>query len=216
MAFTATKPAGGNYAPPPAGMHIARCYQLIDLGTQKKMYQGKETGEARKVRASWELLGEDHMEDGSPFTISKSWFLSLHEKASLRKDLESWRGRPFSREEEAGFDVSKLVGAYCLLNIVQEKGDDNKDYTRISAITPLIKGMAKPAPVNPDFIFDLDDPDMEAFEKFSDKTKEIIMLSREMRARSVGSRPATMASGAPDASNASSGFGPDFDDDIPF
>lgn len=212
MALTATKPAGGNYTPPPAGMHIGRCYQLIDLGTQKKTYQGKETGKARKVRASFELLGEDRMEDGMPFTISKSWFLSLHEKAALRKDLESWRGRPFTREEEAGFDVSKLVGVYCLLNVVQESGEDGKEYTKISAITPLIKGMAKPAPVNPDFIFDLDDPDMEAFERFSDKTKEIIMLSREMRAMRVGSRPATMADSAP----ATGAFGPDFDDDIPF
>ena len=31
MAFVATKPAS-NYTPPPAGMHIARCYRLIDLG----------------------------------------------------------------------------------------------------------------------------------------------------------------------------------------
>lgn len=217
MAFTATKPTGGNYTPPPAGMHIARCYTLIDLGTQKKSYQGKETGEGRKVRASFELLGEDRMEDGSPFTISKSWFLSLHEKASMRKDLESWRGRPFSREEELGFDVSKLVGAYCLLNIVQEQGEDGKDYTKISAINPLIKGMHKPAPVNPDFIFDLDAPDMEAFEKFGEKTKEIIMLSREMRARSVGSRPATMASGSssmPPVGHPA--FAGDFDDDIAF
>ena len=47
MAFVATKPAS-NYTPPPAGMHIARCYRLIDLGTQPKSFQGKPTGEARK------------------------------------------------------------------------------------------------------------------------------------------------------------------------
>ena len=64
------------------------------------------TGEARKIMASWELLGEDRMDDGKPFTMSKSWFLSMHEKATLRKDLESWRGRPFSLEEESSFDVS--------------------------------------------------------------------------------------------------------------
>ena len=96
MAFVATKPAS-NYTPPPAGMHIARCYRLIDLGTQPKSFQGKPTGEARKIMASWELLGEDRMDDGKPFTMSKSWFLSMHEKATLRKDLESWRGRPTRR-----------------------------------------------------------------------------------------------------------------------
>lgn len=211
MAFVATKPVS-NYTPPPAGMHIARCYRLIDLGTQPKSYQGKPTGEARKIMASWELLGDDRMDDGKPFTISKSWFLSMHEKASLRKDLESWRGKPFTAEEEHSFDVSKLLGAYCLLNVVQETGADGNNYTQIKAITPLIKGMPKPEPVNDNFIFDADEPDMAAFEKFSDKMKETISGSREWKARRAGTRPATTATGA---TNSGSGFD-DMDDDIPF
>lgn len=211
MAFVATKPTS-NYTPPPAGMHIGRCYRLIDLGTQPKSYQGKPTGEARKIMASWELLGDDRMEDGKPFTISKSWFLSMHEKATLRKDLESWRGKPFTPDEEHSFDVSKLLGAYCLLNVIQEQGNDGSLYTKIKAITPLIKGMPKPAAVNPDFIFDADTPDMEAFEKFSDKMKDLIRGCREWRARAAGNRPSTTAS-AP-AKNGS-GFD-DMDDDIPF
>jgi hypothetical protein len=211
MAFVATKPVS-NYTPPPAGMHIARCYRLIDLGTQPKSYQGKPTGEARKVMASWELLGDERMDDGKPFTISKSWFLSLHEKAALRKDLESWRGRPFTIEEEASFDVSKLLGAYCLLNVVQEQGNDGSLYTQIKAITPLIKGMPKPAAVNPDFIFDADEPDMVAFEKFSDKMKELINGCREWRTKKAGGRPATTAT---NPASTGSGFD-DMDDDIPF
>jgi hypothetical protein len=211
MAFVATKPVS-NYTPPPAGMHIARCYRLIDLGTQPKSYQGKPTGEARKIMASWELLGDDRMDDGKPFTISKSWFLSMHEKASLRKDLESWRGKPFTAEEEHSFDVSKLLGAYCLLNVVQEAGADGNNYTQIKAITPLIKGMPKPDPVNENFIFDADEPDMAAFEKFSDKMKETISGSREWKARRAGTRPATTATGA---TSSGSGFD-DMDDDIPF
>lgn len=211
MAFVATKPQS-NYTPPPAGMHVARCYRLIDLGTQPKSYQGKPTGEARKIMASWELLGDERMDDGKPFTISKSWFLSMHEKASLRKDLESWRGKPFTAEEEHSFDVSKLLGAYCLLNVVQEAGADGNTYTQIKAITPLIKGMPKPDPVNDNFIFDADEPDMAAFEKFSDKMKETISSSREWKARRAGTRPATTATGT---TNSGSGFD-DMDDDIPF
>lgn len=210
MGFTATKPVS-NYTPPPAGMHIARCYRLIDLGTQPKSYQGKPTGEARKIMASFELLGEERMDDGKPFTISKSWFLSMHEKAALRKDLESWRGKPFTADEEHSFDVSRLLGAYCLLNVVQETGDNGNTYTQIKAITPLIKGMPKPEPVNQNFIFDADEPDMDAFEKFSDKMKDLIRGSREWRARAAGGRPATTAT----ASTGGSGFD-DMDDDIPF
>lgn len=211
MAFVATKPQS-NYTPPPAGMHIARCYRLIDLGTQPKSFQGQAKGEARKIMASWELLGEDRMEDGKPYTISKSWFLSMHEKASLRKDLESWRGKPFNREEEASFDVSKLLGAYCLINVIQEQGQDGNTYTKIGAITPLLKGMPKPDAVNKNVIFDADEPDMELFGTFSDKMKETIQACREWRVKKAGGRPATTAT-AP--AGAPSGFD-DMDDDIPF
>lgn len=182
-------------------MHVARCFSLIDLGTQKKTYQGQDKGEARKIRVGWELLGEDKMDDGKPFAISKSYFLSLHEKAALRKDLESWRGRPFTSDEESMFDVSKLLNVYCMLNVIREQGQDGNEYTKIAAITPLPKGMPKPEGVNPEFVFDLDDPDMDAFSKFSDKTKEIIEASREWKARKGGVRAATTAtktSGADD------------------
>jgi hypothetical protein len=211
MAFVATKPQS-NYTPPPAGMHVARCYRLIDLGTQPKSFQGQSKGEARKIMASWELLGDERMDDGKPFTISKSWFLSMHEKATLRKDLESWRGRPFTAEEEHSFDVSKLLGAYCLINVIQEQGQDGNTYTKIGAITPMLKGMPKPEPVNDATVFDADEPDMEMFSKFSDKMKETIQNSREWKARRAGGRPATTATGA---SQATSGFD-DMDDDIPW
>lgn len=210
MAFVATKPQS-NYTPPPAGMHIARCFRLIDLGTQPKSYQGQAKGEARKIMATWELLGEDRMEDGKPFTISKSWFLSMHEKASLRKDLESWRGKPFTADEENSFDVSRLLGAYCLINVIQEQGQDGNTYTKIGAITPLLKGMPKPEPVNQNVIFDADEPDMDLFATFSDKMKELIQGSREWRVRKAGGKPATTAT----ATGGGSGFD-DMDDDIPF
>lgn len=212
MGFTATKPLGGNYSPPPAGMHIARCYRLIDLGTQPKSYQGKPTGEARKVMAGFELLGDDVMPDGRPYTINKSWFLSLHEKATLRKDLESWRGRAFTAEEEGSFDVSKLLGAYCLLNIGEEVGDDGAAYTKIKAINPVMKGMTKPPAKNDNILFDADEPDMQLYESFSDKLKETINSSREWKARKAGGKPATAASNAGGA-----GGDDDMDDgSIPF
>jgi hypothetical protein len=191
MAFIATKPEGGNFEPAPVGMHIARCFKLIDLGTQQKSYQGKPTGAGRKVSIAWELLGEDRMQDGRPFSLTKSYFLSLHEKAAMRKDLESWRGKPFTPEEEGAFDVSKLLGAYCMLNVIRESGENGKEYTKISAITPMMKGLQKPQPVNEIAVFDLENPDMAMFEAFHDKLKEIIQSSPEWKARQGGMRQAT-------------------------
>lgn len=211
MAFIATKPQG-TFSPPPPGMHVARCYRLIDLGTQPKSYQGQPKGEARKIMAGFELLGDERMEDGRPYTISRSWFLSMHEKASLRRDLESWRGRKFTAEEEAGFDVAKLLGAYCMINVVEEVRDGEKR-TNIGSINPLPKGMPKPAAVNADVIFDVDAPDADLFNSFGDKLKETIRGSREYRARAAGSRPSTTA--AKPAAAGGGGFD-DMDDDVPF
>ena len=45
-----------------------------------------------------------------PMTINKSYTVSLHDKASLRKDLAAWRGKDFSDEEAKGFDVQYLEG----------------------------------------------------------------------------------------------------------
>ena len=101
MGFIATDAGGGNFKRVPQGVHIGRCYSLIDLGTQVSdgQYGLKEQ---HKIRIGWELFGED--EDGQPLTvdvdgkqmpmtISKSYTVSLHEKSNLRKELAAWRGR---------------------------------------------------------------------------------------------------------------------------
>ena len=59
--------------------------------------------------------------DGKPFLISRRYSLSLHEKSSLRRDLESWRGRAFTQEELRGFDLEVLIGVGCLVSVVHEQ-----------------------------------------------------------------------------------------------
>jgi hypothetical protein len=173
------KNEGGNFEMTPEGVHIARCYRMVDLGTQESEWQGTKK-KAHKIMISWELLGEDRMADGNTFTISKRYTLSLHEKAQLRGDLEAWRGRAFSPEEEAQFDVTKVLGAYCMLNIVHET-TNGKTYANIASIMPLPKGMPKPPSPNEAYVFDLDNPDMEIFERFGDKLKATIMAAPEWK-----------------------------------
>jgi hypothetical protein len=43
--------------------------------------------------------------------------LSLNEQANLRSILEGWRGKAFSEEELAGFDIAALLGKPCLVDI---------------------------------------------------------------------------------------------------
>lgn len=48
------------YTPAPEGNHPARCLSLIDLGTQKSTFQGKEKA-LRKVLITFELPEETHV-----------------------------------------------------------------------------------------------------------------------------------------------------------
>lgn len=188
MGFVAKDSGGGDFKRVPAGVYIGRCYSLIDLGTQLTTGQYGEKMQ-HKIRIGWELFGE--AEDGSPLTvvidgkempmtISKSYTVSLHEKASLRKDLAAWRGKDFTDEEAKAFDVSKLLGAYCMVNCTQSE-TNGKTYTNVAGLTPLPGALknAKPAAVHDYVKFDLDEPDMEVFNTFHEKLQDAIKRSPE-------------------------------------
>ena len=62
----------------------------------------------------------------------------MSEKANLRKDLEGWRGKSFTESELEGFDLEKLIGSNCMLNIVYNK----KGKAKISGISKLMAGLS--------------------------------------------------------------------------
>ena len=148
MPLTASAKSGSTSTPAPAGTHIARCVQVIDLGTQVDDGQfGRKI--QPKLRLTWELPNELHVfkeENGEePFVVGKEYTLNLGDKSNLRKDLESWRGRPFTAEELEGFDVSKLLGAACMLNIIHKnKKDGSGVFANIAGISPMMKGVKCP------------------------------------------------------------------------
>lgn len=150
------KVSGNNessYQLPPAGIHRAVLFQVCDLGIQETTWQGV-TKHQHKVRFAWELTDE-LMDDGKPFSVSKQYTANLGSKANLRKDLESWRGRPFTNEELDGFDLQNVLGAPCMVNVVHNE-NNGKTYANVTAVTPLAKGMEKPVAHNPLLHFDLD------------------------------------------------------------
>lgn len=188
MAFVASDSGGGNFKRVPAGAYIGRCFSLVDLGTQLSSGQYGEKLQ-HKIRIGWELFGED--EDGNPLTIdvdgkempltiTKGYTVSLHEKSGLRRDLASWRGKDFTDEEAKGFDVSKLIGAYCMVNVTTSE-TNGKTYSNVAGLTPLPGALknARPAPVHEPVVFDLDKPDMKVFNAFHEKLQEAIKRSPE-------------------------------------
>ena len=217
MGFIAKDEGGGNFKRVPSGVHIGRCYSLIDLGTQLSSGQYGEKMQ-HKVRIGWELFGEDDQGqpltinvDGKemPLTISKSYTVSLHEKASLRKDLSAWRGRDFTDEEAQAFDISKLVGAYCMVNVTTSESN-GKTYSNVAGLTPLPAALkhSKPAAVHDNLLFNLDEPDMAVFSTFHEKLQEAIKRSPEWQRMHGGAQ-------RQETGSAPSGFD-DMPDDIPF
>jgi hypothetical protein len=171
--------SGTDFAPLAAGSHAARCFAVIDLGTQKTEYMG-ETKFGPRVRISWEVCGE-RMTDGRPMIISREYKASLHEKSQLRKDLEGWRGKSFTEAELAGFEGKQLLGKTCLLSVMHATRD-GKTYANVAAISGLPKGMEAPKAENETLFLDLENFDESVFQKLSKYVQATIEKSPEFAA----------------------------------
>jgi hypothetical protein len=213
MSLMAKDSGGGSFTPVSPGMHLARCYRIIDLGTQKSEFKG-DIKSLHKVMIQFEVHGEDESGNplvttkGEPMSISKNFTLSLAEKATLRKDLQTWRGREFTAEELRGFELKNVLGAWAMITAAKALGNNGKEYTNIVSVNPVpaaIKKAGMPAGFNKLAIFEIDTPDMELFETFRDRLKEQIQSSPEWRGNESNQKD----------TSAKSAFD-DLDEDVPF
>lgn len=175
MSLTVNGSAASNIDPIPEGTHLAVCSMLIDLGMQ---YSEQYKNSARKVLIGWELPEETiELDDGPhPRTISKRYTASLNERSNLRADLAAWRGRDFTPEELAAFDLRAIVGKSCLINIIHSTRE-GKTYANIGSVMALPKGMAKGKLDEPPTVFDLDTDQIDLVEKFPKWIGDIIKKS---------------------------------------
>ena len=168
------------------GLYVARCYSMIEIGTVEQDYLG-ERKNVHLVNITWELPTEKEVfneEKGEePFVVSKMYTLSLHEKANLRKDLESWRGKGYTDAETKRFDITKLIGQPCMLNIIHEpsKTDSSKNYVRVASVSPLMKGQTCPDQINPTKLLCFEDFNWEVFDTLPDWMKDKIKSSEEYK-----------------------------------
>ena len=168
---------GGERIVIPAGTHVARCYGIIDLGTQ---YSEKFGNKSRKVQIQWELPNEP-MDDGRPLAISKKYTLSLNEKSNLRKDLESWLGRSITaKEEREGFALGSMLGAPCLLSVIHAESN-GKTYANIAGVMSVPKGTAVPDQVNPMVSYDIENGKDAIYAKLPEWIRKIIDESQEFK-----------------------------------
>ena len=191
-----TAKGGSDFKPIPEGMYQGVCYMVFDLGTQ---FNEQFNNKSRKVLVGWEVPDERIEIDGGvkPTVISKRYTLSLNEKAILRKDLESWRSKKFTKEELNGFDISNLIGANCNLQILHNEYN-GKTYANIATITPLMKNQTKLDLEGETVYFSFEDNT-----EFPDNTPEWIKTIA-MKSDEYGYKHETVEEPPP------------YDDDIPF
>ena len=132
------------FVPAPEGLHQAVCCDAIDLGVVETKFGAKP-----RVELRW-LINELN-DDGRLFMVSKKYTASLNEKASLRQDLEAWRGKKLTKPELRGFDIEQLVGVNCQLQIVHAVLDDGRTFANVKAVVPISKGM-QPMVAPDDFV----------------------------------------------------------------
>lgn len=182
-----------DFVPVPAGMHLARCYRIVDLGTQKSVWQDR-VKHLHKIMIQWEIHSEDDAgkplltSKGEPMSISKNYTNDLGDKATLRADLASWRSRDFTEEERDGFVLKNILGQWCMLTVARTPGKNGKEYSNVVAVSPVptaIKRAGLPDGHNELGIFSLEEPDMNMFATFSRSLQEKIAQSPEWAARSA-------------------------------
>lgn len=182
----------GEFKQAPTGSSAGYCIAIYDLGTQhNEIYDN----DRRQILITWELPNETMDIDGiqKPFTISKFYTASLNEKATLRHDLEAWRGRTFTEDELDGFDLRNILGKPCMLSIIEGKSGKS----RVASVSALPKGMQIPPQFNQEVFFSLEEYDQELFDSIPKGIQNMIMKSPEYKR--IGGDPVA-----------------DLEDDLPF
>ena len=127
----------GDRALAPIGNHIARCYQLVDLGMQDSQKYGNAS---HKLRFTWELC-EETRDFGKgkpePYSVSMTVNFFFGRNTNFTRLLEGWKGGTFTEAEFENFELRKLVGKACMVNVVHTfRGTTNTRTSPRSALCP--------------------------------------------------------------------------------
>ena len=135
-----------DYIPIPEGQYCAVCSAVVSIGMQECFGAVKPQ---LLMRFEFPDLRVEREESGQkinePRTKWQFYTLSLNSKANLRQDLESWRGKGFTKKELEGFDVMKILGHPCQIQIIHDhSGDRIRD--KIKSVSQLMSDAEKPLP----------------------------------------------------------------------
>lgn len=134
--FEMTGKTTSDFEQPQTGMVPAVCINVADGRYVKTTYMGQDKGYQRKIFILWEIAQriKEGQFAGQHMVIAKEYTFAVGDKANLRIDLESWRGKKFEERKNAdgtvslltekkdngkivkvAFAVDMLIGANCIL-----------------------------------------------------------------------------------------------------
>lgn len=184
------------FKPHPVGQFVGQCVDTIDLGEKVSDYPGTPSYLA-PVCALVFRTGERNEETGEFIDIAREFTVSMGDKSNLKKFLEQWRGKAYTKEQvDAGVPLDKLTGNHGLLTIAHRVSAKQRTYANITACVGVPKQMAKDVEHYDDYVR----PDYWATKK-----KEYADAAAKFR----GATPAQESDDFPDALA-------DEEDDLPF
>lgn len=162
MSIIAQQTNNGGGQTVPAGTHVARCYQIIHIGTIPDTFQGEDRL-VDKVRLVFELPLEtaDFGKGEQPFSIGRDFTLSMHEKSALRAFVQSWLGEALSEADAAKFNLGTMIGKEAMVSVMHRTANTGRTYADLKGASPLVKGMTCPPQVNASFVLDFDSEDFD-------------------------------------------------------
>ena len=148
----------------PADVHSARLFRIVDLGSQRKEWQG-DVKYKREVEFTWELPDEMRTynpENGEqPMYISQTFSAVLGDKSNLGKALAAW-GADLSDDD---FDLKDLFDLPCQLTVEHAIAKSSKkEFAKIVNISKVPKRALDsfPAPIKERVVFSLEEGEFDA------------------------------------------------------
>lgn len=135
------KVAESTFKAHPEGQFVGQCVDTINLGEKVQDFPGTIPYLAPTCALVFRT-GERNDETGEYIDIAKEYTVSMGEKANLRKDLQQWRGKAYTKEQvEEGVPLEKLTGNHALLTISQRTSGKGRVYANITAIVGIPRQM---------------------------------------------------------------------------
>lgn len=182
----APKNTSSDFEKHPAGSVALVCTRIIDKGTTYNEHKQKDERKLIIAYESTKLMQEGEYA-GQPFLVFANFNYSMYQNSMLCKHIEAWLGKKFADQNAADkFDIESLLRKPAFGNIIHS--DDGK-WVNIGSIMPLPEGMTAPKPVGDVYCFDMDNINMDVFEKMSERMQESIKQSKEWSGEPTKNNP---------------------------